>query len=438
MRFLSHSEEDIGGVENSNEFQIIRPCKFITWPWHSDKHGCCIVYDKIKGDYWHIYLDQNIVLDMSGKPIADLIYQIFEHYDYSIRNYFRQAFDRTATIGGSGGGSGGDAIHVDLHYNQECLTKDLVQRNERGETIYITENTEACIPCTRFGVNIGKDLLSTCGAFDTNVHGLTECYRYMHILTTTYIHEILPQLNQNIDVAKILSNKEEQQNNVILNHLLPEQLFDVIVQYGVGSGGGGGGGLLFLRPCSIVQNWAVFLNGWRNQLFGVVRSLASGSADDVKQLISIQDKLREKKLCSAATFTSVRSIIPEFRCSAKSAEECPHIQNAINVHKQLVLKQDIVLCNFLLSAYLEKYDDATVNTMFQFKCQFPLSLPPKNDPRGHNYNREIDYSHQNISVFQGLFGRQTNLHRMCLPAQYLTIDWFRWTLKLMNIRLDNN
>lgn len=418
MKFLTSVDEDISGIDAAITYQIIRPCPFIAWPWHSDKRGCFLLLDKITNDHWHVYNDQSLARDINGMCIADMLRMIDNNYEFQIRHYVEEEEE-------------GEQRHPQQdtlpRVAENCLTVDLLQRTAQGQSLYLTENTTFCVPKTRFAVNLGRELTYTFGAFNTRHFGLAT-FTNMHIIATKYIDEILPHLNDTINIKSILATNREEHQNIILNHLLPEQLFDAVVPFG--------GAPLFLRPCSIVRSWQVFLEGWRNQIMGVVRSLAASSMEEVKALICTQDKLREKKICAASTFISSRSVVQEFRCSAKTAADCPHIRNAINKQsKLLVLSADVVLCQFLLYEYLQNYDDGVVNNTFGFKCQFAVALPSATG-HSHVYNRNIDHAHANVSIFQGLVGRHSNLHRMCIPQRYLTIDWFRWTLKLLNIEIE--
>lgn len=392
MKFLLSSTHDFQGVENLNNFQIIEPCKFVQYPWHADRNGCFLLQDKCSNELYHVFRHQDVHFDSEGLCVPEAIRECDLEYDYCFKRYFHKepVPEKCVTVTEKD-----ESVNLSMTV---CLPEDVAPKTQR----------------CRFSVNLGPDISDTFGAFNVEVFG-SKTYLHLQNLMQTYMETILPVLND----KQRLSWPWLETNTV--NHLLPEQLFDIVIK---------GGRCVFLRPCSIVNEWRLFLDGLRTQILGVIRKLAESTHPDVSHIFETRDKLREKKVCSSSTFASSRHIVNEFRCPSKTMAECPHIRLQTSKEGKLELNAEAHLCHFLLCAYLDQYDEAVVNLTFGFKCHFTQSLPVSDVKC---YNRAIDHTQNNIAVFQALFGRQVMLHRICLPSRYLSIDWFRFVLKLLEL-----
>lgn len=460
LDFILTSTSDFDGLENAANYQIIQPCKFIQWPWHSDAEGCFILLDKVTNEYWHVYHNQVQVVDRIGHTIPQMFSANDHTYDYSTQCYFyRVSSTKNSTLKKNSlitNTNVNNKMGEDMENSDSSLApssnmvaakvskahkmvpvQPMYTINDVGKSVYKTENSPLLQQNTRFSVNLGLDLGNTYSIFDTHKFGI-DVHSNLYKLLRLYIDTILPSLNNGLTLEQVVNDSNVaggNTDNIVINHLLPEQLFDVVSVYSH---------FCFLRPCSIIRDWSDFLGGLRNQIMGVIRLLAQTNDGTLKAMMEKKEKLREKKVCSAHTFATGRNIIPEFRCSAKNSRECPHIIAQINADRICVLDEKATLCHFLLAEYLATYDESVVNATFGFKCHFVNPLPRhvpsldfnptgREDPLTTSYNRNVDYTHNNIDVFNLLMGRHVNVHRMCLPQRFLTLDWFLWLLKLINI-----
>lgn len=401
MKFLLNSTQDLDGIENASNYHIIT-CKFINWPWHSDCHGCFLLLDKNTNELYHVYRHQTIHFDEECVGVPEIVRVYDMEFDYNIKHYF--APEKLVEIQPPPQPSP-PSLPIQLPI---LLPPPIIQvvNNVRAEQF------------VRFSVKIGLDMHSVNGAFNVDIFGL-RVYNHLYSLLELYVSLLLPQLNN-----VLTSNQLKAET---LNHLVPEQLFDVIVRYN--------SQFVFLRPCTIVREWCIFLDGLRTQIFGIIQALAESNHSDVNEIFATKEKFREKKICSASTFASSRHIVNEFRCPSKNVQECPHIVAVTNAKGQLELRPDVTLCHFLLASYLDHYEESFVNITFGFHCKFASNrlLPTKRQECLAVYNRSTDHAQNNITIFQALFGRHVLLHRMCIPAKYLTVDWFRFVLKLFNL-----
>lgn len=419
MNFLTSSTDDLEGIVNSYNFQIIEPCKFKQWPWHSDEHGCFLLFDKTTNEFYHIYRHQIQHFDNKGHSVAEVVGKEYDcDFDFTFRYYF-----------------------VPPPKPSTCRTPSLVEKKQGLVAVsekYQTENTPITNQYTKFSVHLGMDINTINSAFDVDVHG-SRVMNNLHCLMSTYCSKILPLLNEGEQINWVSLEQRKQ-----INHLLPEQLFDVICN-------GSTNQLTLLRPCSIVNDWRLFLDGLRNQVMGIIKLAADSYHPDINEIFMNPEKFRERKICSASTFASSRHIVHEFRCSAKNSDHCPHIMAATNLNGQLELNVNADLCHFLLSRYLETFDESQVNATFDFKCQYNMTIPKiskKNATQHYSYDhhqqqqqhhhRSIDHTQNNVQIFQSFMGRHVMLHRMCVPTKYLSVNWFRFILKLLDLEKSLN
>lgn len=192
-------------------------------------------------------------------------------------------------------------------------------------------------------------------------------------------------------------------------NLHPQLLYDVIIQ---------NTHVIFLRPVQLIEDEHYFRLGQRNAFLKMLKFFAKSDECRTRYL-SRENKIRERLICSPATFTN-RSAPPELRCEYGSPELCMHIINN-EIDGKIELKQPVYLCKFLLKRMLEDHEEGLVANELEFSCQF-RQFDDNNIPL--------------LFAFNLLYRRTIYIHRMCLPNYLIKNDWYDWFKRMVNI--DNN
>lgn len=174
----------------------------------------------------------------------------------------------------------------------------------------------------------------------------------------------------------------------------------------------------FMRPSFLIDDQTVFIQGQRQAYFTMLQ--AYSETEECKTILkTIHTK--DKQICSCVIFAGkARTVPPELKCNYMYKDACPHIaENSEN--GKTILKIPTTLCQFLLEAMIDDYNEGSVNELFQFKCRYVRK----------------DHEHEEppmILVHKILFGRNSNIHRMCLPDRYIGPSFYEWYLrKVINI-----
>lgn len=177
-----------------------------------------------------------------------------------------------------------------------------------------------------------------------------------------------------------------------------------------------------LRPFNLAPSFKAYILDQRLAFFEILKLYdtrqrkleESGKAEGELNKRAIRDA----RTCSASSFTTTRSTPPELKCQYKSASSCEHISSHCDFEGKTILSTPPRLCEFLLDQMIEDHGEHQVNHALGFKCKFVTS-----DPKTKLPQRFVD-----------LFGRNTRMHRLCLPDDHLGSDWYKWLLeKIINV-----
>lgn len=202
-----------------------------------------------------------------------------------------------------------------------------------------------------------------------------------------------------------------------LIHMHPLSLFDcALVNSNIVN-------LFYMQPTQIVPTFREFVSYYRAILFEILYEYAK--SDECQKLFQNNPrKLKVKTVCHAEYFTSKRQTPPEFKCVASSADACPHINENILPNGKVPLQPGQTLCTFLIQKYIQDYPDYNqINSVLKFRCRFQ-------DQKLQN-NKNV--AKERIYGFYNIFSKTNNIHRMCLPDRYLSVDWLKWALSLIQI-----
>ncbi|ABQ08819.1 hypothetical protein SGHV046 [Glossina pallidipes salivary gland hypertrophy virus] len=198
---------------------------------------------------------------------------------------------------------------------------------------------------------------------------------------------------------------------------------------------------------------------------------------------------RIKSTCNAAHFASSSSkqaaklFVPEeLRCSAHTIAQCPHIRALLTNHfikeykhkgtlldlgstntvvqslmsrlitdeffsdenkilSQMAINKEIPVCTFLLFFYKQFFDNDEIDVSLGFSC---LLSQKYNNIMNRDAlikssiddKKRVSHASKNLQALEKLFDRNNDLHRLCIPAKYLTSQWYIWFLKLLKINVD--
>lgn len=177
-----------------------------------------------------------------------------------------------------------------------------------------------------------------------------------------------------------------------------------------------------MRPFNVSSDLLSFIVGQRAAFFALLKLYAEKIERRYDPSQIVNQPVREAKTCSVSTFCSGRNIVPEFKCEFPRAEVCSHLLMALNGCGKVELAFPMGrICEHILLAMVEEYGEQRVNALFEFKCHFVCA----------------DAKYDLPQVYSNVFGRTAMLHRLCLPGQFLTRDWYQWFLKkVVGIQLD--
>lgn len=397
MNFLNDYKDFIGNF-------TFKKCPFENIPFHVTSNGCCL--GVINDIQYHIFKKIPYTIDSDSRPIT-LLFQEWP-VTYHIAPYCKEPnYIRLMT---------------QLNPNSEYMTSLLVNNKsvmsflQRHMSKYLTE----ILPLlNNYNPPVFTNEPITHNAIQNNVD--SEILDDMVMRQNTTGHQQLrAQINNNNDDAinhtpfMIYLNSLRIEKLV---HLHPLCIFDTAIlnlQEKI---------LCFLKPTQITHSFEDFLIFFRSILFEMIYEYSK--SDDCKTaFLQNPRKLKVKTLCHAEFFTTKRHIPPEFKCVASTPSACPHINDNIQENGKVIIRPTKTLCHFLIEKYLQDYpDDHQINTILGFKCRF----------QDQNLSDDKNLAKEKIFAFYNIFSKTNNIHRMCIPDQYLTVDWFKWVISNMHI-----
>lgn len=185
--------------------------------------------------------------------------------------------------------------------------------------------------------------------------------------------------------------------------LSPKHLFDIVFDNDK---------IIQLRPLILSASLLEFICDIRKIFFILFNKMIS-HFDETEKI-----NLKERNICSVSSFTATRST-PEFNCVSSHESSCPHIATCINETGKIDLnKVPKSFCKFLLKRLINDFGHEMISAKFQFKCQFV----------------HFETFKSNLRFITKVFNR-TTFHRLCIPNQFINVEWFRWFLSLFNVEL---
>lgn len=184
---------------------------------------------------------------------------------------------------------------------------------------------------------------------------------------------------------------------------------------------------IFFRPISIVVDPPIFYDQKRKAIFELIRLYANSNECTNNVLYNNMKNTKDRLYCSAMYFIQGRSIAPELSCSYTSMDSCQHIieMDALTLNG---LSRPKNLCRHVLEKLISQKDDALVSNMLDFKCIFRQM-----DEINEKLNNTSTKRPSILNAFNGIYGRKTTIHRVCLPTRLLTSAWNKWLDGLFEI-----
>lgn len=189
--------------------------------------------------------------------------------------------------------------------------------------------------------------------------------------------------------------------------------------------------MLFLRPLKISPNLHLFVINSRRAFFDLLSIFAEKR--DLENETNNQ-RLREVGVCFPLHFCSTRRYVPqEFKCKYLRKDLCRHITDNMvdgktnlqafyadpeSLHK-IKFKFKGKFCEFLLHQMTLEHQMADIVKYLNFRCRFVS---------------ENECAETLSKTFCGVFGRHAQMHRMCIPDQFLSQNWYNWFVsKFINL-----
>lgn len=384
MKFL-RNYRDFLDITNESE------CPFQNSLIHKTDNGCClIIHNNI---YYHVFKKIRNSLDCELQPVA----KIFEKGDvsYAISPYFEdpQYVRLISTIGI-------DCSYVTSFFNNHGSVLLFLQR-------HIYEYFVTILP-------ILNDYPPPIFSFSTQqvtMNAISENYlESLNVIGNNRLRRQVEEANLTPFMIYLNNLKLEE-----LNHIHPLGIFDVAAT--------SERKIIYLRPTLIIPIFDDFVRFYRAIIFEIIYEYAK--SDECKKAYENNPrKLKVKTLCHAEYFTTKRQTPPEFKCVAATAEACPHINDNIGPNGKVPLIQRDTLCTFLIQKYVDDYPDYNqINSILDFRCKFQ-DLDNKDD--------KVD-AKVKIFAFYNIFNKTSGMHRMCIPDRYLSVNWFKWAISLIQI-----
>lgn len=392
MQFLQNFEDGLDEM-----FQQPKMCKFLSSILHVSDHGCCIL-ETGDGRVFHAFKKLPITLAMDGVPVHSIYEQQPPNRVYTMTpyknnaGYFRLLTEITAEHAG--------------YFTSLCDTRDeLMHALQRHLTKYII-----CDLPKLTGVAVTTEEEGQTAADGGMGNGRRNLLTREHQTEPTAAVKYLRKLN--LDTCPNLN---------------PFCLFDLAML----AFSDGETTARYLRPTTLTSTFPEFLHLYRAVLFEVIRQYAE-SDECLDEYNMMAKSVRDRSVCSARVFTEKRNITPELKCLSSTAASCPHIQAHMQSGRLSLFKPEKI-CHFLVDKLLDDYDETEINTVLGFKCCFQEDSPlPGNDA---NASKLANVHMAKLRVFActKLIGRRVKIHRLCLPSEYLTAEWYLWTLSILGV-----
>lgn len=373
-------------------------CPFEKSPLHMTTNGCCLGINN--GTQYHIFKKIPYALDSNNKPLS----VIFENnlITYYISPYCKEPnYIRLMT-----------QLNSEYEYMTSLLTTNksvlsFLQRHMYKYFVEILPRMNNYLQPAFNSENITQNAIpyENQNPFENFVLNQDSNNSQIQLRTRAITDDQTPFM------IYINSLMLEQ-----LQHLHPLCIFDVAIlklQQKV---------LCYLKPVQLTHSFYDFLVFYRSILFEIIYAYAK--TDDCKKtLIENPRKLKVRSLCHAEYFTSERNTPPEFKCVASTEAACPHINDNLLPNGKVPLTVSKTLCSFLIQKYIADYSDSQINTLLGFRCRFQDQLVTDNK----------NGAKEKLFAFYNIFSKTNNIHRMCVPDQYLTADWLKWVISIMHI-----
>lgn len=394
MKFLNNFNDQLQHLS-------FKECPFANIPLHITTNGCCIGVDT--NTQYHIFKKIPYTLNMQNNPITKL----FENSSiiYDIAPYCREPnYIRLIT-----------PLSSEYEYITSLFTTNnsvllFLQRHLYQYFVDILPRlNDYTIPFISPNVFINNAIQNNNTA-NNPLENLTitntTTNRIQWQTQTDNTGDLTPFMNY------IYSLELEK-----FNHLHPLCIFDTaILNFNEKL-------LFFMKPTQITFMFPDFLKYFRAIFFEIIYEYAK-SKDCKTSFQNNPRKLKVKTLCHAGFFITKRHTPPEFKCVASSIEACPHINDNLLPNGKVPLLSTDTLCHYLIQKYIQDYpDDNQINSILGFRCKF----------QDLNLDDDKQHAKEKIFAFYNIFSKTNNIHRMCIPDKYLTVDWFKWVISLFHM-----
>lgn len=395
MQFLENFKDGLDEM-----FQQPQQCRFLSSVLHASDNGCCIL-ESADGRVFHAFKKLPITLSVEGVPVhsiyeknpAKKVYTMTPYKNNA--GYFRFITEITAD-------------HIDYFLSLCDTRENLIYALRRHLTKYIIRDLPKLT-----GVEVSSDNMSDTIAapVDTDESGrrslITRENQTEQSLALKYLRSL------DLDTCPNLN---------------PFCLFDVALL----AFSEDGTTARYLRPTTLANTFPDFLHLYRMALFEIIRNYAE-SDECISEYNMMMKSVRDRSVCSARTFTEKRHTTPELKCLSNTAASCPHIQAQMQSGRLSLYKPDKI-CHFLIDKLLDDYDETEINTVMGFSCCFQNDSPIKNSELKNNTKfADIHMAKLRVFACTKLIGRRFKIHRLCVPSEYLTAEWFLWTLSLLGV-----
>lgn len=461
--------------------------------WHYSQNGCILYIDEATQSIHHLYRREICSLTKDGRTIEQLLrsqqnrdvdesrhYNIIcepyinmnSSYDYAVNHNVVQSMSKKSIHRLNTITEMNLQQYWSVRFDTRLNVPELQNTNMRQNQL---EN----VVQRRVLENINTPFI-----FFTDVQFVTD---FISMVTTRFFHEQMTVINS-IGVTRLLNNlimnikfidslPAQQmirvQPNPNLLYMDGRDLFDV-VQLGETRY------MTNLRPIHIA-NEMIFLDTWRRTIFNFVQELVNLHDFSTKHI-------RVRSACSVLHFLDGNNgiVIPEFRCNTDNISDCPHLQARrlefqMRNPKQSVLNENIFennyhlygnnnlsntsslpssshtidlneqgpICKHVLKVMVDEYSANDVDRVLKFDCFFTRVIYEPNGifwerivAKNLDKNLRMPYNVEGsglararITCLQKMCNqtRMNDIHRFCLPSRFLTMHWFHWVCKKMNI-----
>lgn len=214
-------------------------------------------------------------------------------------------------------------------------------------------------------------------------HSLTDALNYRAVLHSTleYFHETL--------MPKLKYRGTQY-------YLPPAALYDLATM---------GNDLILMKPVKIISDKLEYYRVQRDAFFEMLEMFCK--TGELKRVVDVKDL----QVCGAHRLTSGRYVPPELKCGYNSASECIHIVNHTSEGKTMATHPRDNTCHYLIQKMIVDHGEEVVTNIFKFKCCFVFGEDTKIRP---------------VRGFNEVFERVTNLHRLCIPEDFIGDPWYNF------------